>query len=230
MNTNDNLPFYECEYCGKKLIKKASLLKHECAPMLKMRTCKTRKGTSAFNDYKTWLALKMRTVSKLETFVDSKFFTTFVKFQDFAAAKGIPDRKMFMRYMVEKNIPPTMWQTASIYDAFIVHYDATALPMRMVSITLSTMQKLATILECDINEIFDDLLPAEIAKLIFERRLSPWVLLLSKKFTNYLHMLKDPSQYVMITTVIDVDEWHRKFKKNPKIVAEIKTIITELDL
>jgi hypothetical protein len=230
MNSNDKPPFYECQYCGKKLLKESSLLKHSCAQMEKMRICKTRKGTSAFNDYKTWLSFKLKTVSKLETFVDSKFFNTFVKFQDFAASKGIPDRKAFMRYMVQRNMPPTMWQSDDTYDAFILHYDATVSPMAMVKTTLSTMQKLATILECDINQIFDDLLPAEVAKLIFERRLSPWVLLLSKKFTHYLHMLKDPSQYVMITTVIDVDDWHLKFKKNPTVVAEIKTIITELDL
>jgi len=231
MNTNENLPFYECQYCGKKLLKKATFDKHECAKMVKLKSCKTKKGLAAFNDYKLWMTIKGQHVPRFETFVDSRFYNSFMGFQDFVSSKGIPDRKMFISYMVSLQMSPMFWTSnANIYENFIAYYDATKTPMEMVNVTLATMHKLSDIFECDIGDVLENLLPSEIAKLVFERRLSPWLLLLSKKFNHYLHMLEDPSQYIMITNVIDVDEWHKKFKKNPEAVAAIKSIIFELHI
>lgn len=199
--------------------------------MVKLKTCKSKKGLSAFNDYKYWLSLRNRRVSKLETFVDSKYYSCFIKLQSWIGEKGIPDKKLYIRYMLEKNLTPNFWyNNKDLYESFIRHYDETVTPIAMVNTTLSTLYKLADILECDIGEVLQQLLPSEIAKLVFERRLSPWILLLSTKFKHYLHMLNDPSQYVMITSVIDAREWEKKFKKNPEAVAKIKNVISELDL
>lgn len=229
MNSN-KLPFYECQYCGKKIIKKETFDKHTCDRMRKFVLCKTKKGMNAFNDYKFWLKIKLKDVHKVDTFVDSKFFNTFIKFQNFASSKGIPDKKLFIKFAVEKDLSPMMWQNDDVYEMFILHYDATRTVMEKVNDTLATMLRLSELLECKIGDVLEHLMPSELSRLIFERRLSPWVLLLSKKFMHYLHMLKDPSQYAMITSVIDADKWHNEFKRKPQKVEKIKTIISELDL
>ncbi len=223
-------PFYECEHCCKKLLRKASFDKHVCEPMRKLALCKTKKGNAAFHDYKYWLSLKKRNVTEFSTFMNSKFFNSFIEFQEFCSVKGIPDKKLFIQYMVGLDIAPFIWKTDIIYEKYIIHYDTTKTPMEMVTTTLSTLSKLATILECDIGDVLQHLLPSEISKLIFERRLSPWLLLFSTKFMHYLHMLTDESQYIMINSVIDSDEWHRKFKAHPKTVQKIKSFITEFNL
>lgn len=224
------LPFYECQYCGKKLARKDTFDKHVCDRMRRFKLCRTKKGINAFNDYKFWLKTKLKNVHKMDTFVDSKFFNTFIKFQEFSSSKGIPDKKLFIRLMVDKDLSPMMWQNDEVYEMFIHHYDTNRTALEMVNDTLATLLRLSEILECEIGDVLENLLPSEISRLVFERRLSPWVLLLSKKFMHYLHMLKDPSQYVMITGVVDVDKWQTEFKSKPKTVAKIKSIISELDL
>ena len=230
MSTNRNPPFYECQHCSKKLLRKDAFDKHLCEPMRRLALCKTKKGNSAFNDYKYWLNLKKRTVTEFSTFMNSKFFNAFIDFQDFCSSKGIPDKKLFIQQMVDLDMSPFIWKTDLIYEKYIAYYDVIKTPMEMATTTFSTLSKLANILECDIGDALEHLLPSEISKLIFERRLSPWVLLLSKKFMHYLHMLTDQTQYIMITSVIDPDEWHKKFKTKPKTVEKIKSLITEFNL
>lgn len=230
MSSSLDLPFYECQFCGKKIIKKKTFDSHECEKMKRHKLCKTKRGLNAFIDYKHWLSLKGRTISKLETFVDSKFFNAFVQFQEFVSIKGIPDKKMYMALMTELWLSPMLWRTDALYERYIATYDETKTPIQMVTITLRTLQRLSELLECDINGVFEYLLPSEVARLIYERRLSPWLLLLSPTFTHYLHMLKDPEQFILISNLIDSDVWNQKFKKNKEDVKRIKEIIKELDL
>ena len=68
-------PFYECEHCCKKLLRKASFDKHVCEPMRKLALCKTKKGNAAFHDYKYWLSLKKRNVTEFSTFMNSLIVT-----------------------------------------------------------------------------------------------------------------------------------------------------------
>lgn len=230
MSSSNQPPFYECEFCGKKLVKKDAFDRHECEKLKRYKLCKTKKGFNAFDDYKYWLTAKGRTVKKLQTFMDSKFFNSFIEFQTFSAEKGIPDKKLYMDFMIGRNLSPMLWRSESIYQKFIEYYDSEVSPEFKVRLTLKTMMKLANILDCDIAEVFDNMLPSEVARLIYDRRLSPWLLLFSKRFKKYLHMLSDPSQYVMITTLIDHMEWEQRFRKEKETVKKIKAIVTELDI
>lgn len=230
MSSSNRPPFFECEFCGKKLVKKEAFDRHECEKLKRFKLCKTKKGLNAFEDYKYWLSRKGRTVKKLQTFMDSKFFNSFVEFQSFAADKGIPDKKLYMNFMTDYGLSPMLWRTENIYQKFIEYYDSETSPEFKAKLSLKTMMKLSNILECDIADVFDNLLPSEVARLIYERRLSPWLLLFSKRFKQYLHMLSDPSQHLMITTLIDPMEWQQRFRKEKEAVKKIKAIVSELDL
>lgn len=232
MNLSDvtDKPFYECKYCGKKIVKKATFERHECEKMKRHKICKTRKGISAFNDYKYWLSSKGKQIKNLSTFVDSKYFNSFVQLQTFISEKGVPDRKLFIQYGIDLGISPMLWRNKDFYESFIQYYDTRVDPIVKLKISLKLMSRLSDLLECDITEVFNNLLPTEVARLIFERRLSPWFLLFSKTFKNYLHMIKDPSQHLLITTLIDPMEWKHKFAKDKETVNKIKSMLSGLDL
>lgn len=227
---NIKKPYLECEYCSKRFVYVNAYEKHECEKMRRIKASKTRRGNAAFDDYKYWLTLKKKTIMKMETFLDSSFYTPIMKFQEYKAQKGIPDRKLFIKFMTDKRFDPKMWRNSDLYEDFILFYDQEQPAMEMVNISLGTLNKLASIFECDIGEVIENLLPAELARLIFERTLSPWLLLLSDKFKHYLHILTDPAQYIMITNVIDANDWRSKFSKKPKTVEKIKSIIKEFGL
>lgn len=224
--------FYECNYCNKKLSSQYAYSKHNCEKKKKVELCRTRTGMAAFYDYSYWLKQKGNNVKSIETFLSSKFFKTFIEFQGFASEKGIPDKKIFISFMVKKNISPVLWKNKMIFDAFIDHFDTTVSPMKKVKISLNTLILLSDIFECDIGEVYDHLLPSEISMLIHERKLSQWLLLLSEKFKHRLHMIDSVSQHTMLSSVLDSDYWKIKFqdKQNKDTIDEIKQIINKLAL
>lgn len=233
MNLNDapmEPPFYECDFCLKKLTRKSAFEKHNCEKKKRYDLCKTKKGVSAFSDYKYWLQSRGRKVKKLETFINSRYYNSFISFQAFSTEKGIPDKKLYIDYMCKLGIQPEFWKTPEIYEKFISHFDETVSVDDKVKITLKTMNSISIALDRDISEIFDYLYPSEVARLIFERRFSPWVLLLSKKFMSYMHMIDDQSQYIMISSLINSKVWSATFKQHPDDVASVKSIVRELDL
>jgi hypothetical protein len=230
MSLNEEPPFYECTHCGKKLVRKASFDRHECDQMKRLKLCRTKKGFNAFNDYKQWLSYKGKLISKLETFMDSRYFNAFIDFQTFAHEKGIPDKKLYIRLMATLGMSPSLWRSSALYERYIVEFDSEKTPMELVDISLRTLHSLSKIIDCRIHEVYQHMLPSEISRLIFERRLSPWLLLLSPKFLHYLHTVKEPSQHVMITHLIDPAKWQAVFRKNAEVVADIKKIVSELNL
>lgn len=224
------LPFYECLHCGKKLASQKAFDKHACDQKKRYDLARTPLGTKAFINYQQWLALKGGRVANATTFSNSKFFTSFIEFQQFATDKGIPDKELYIGFMYKKNISPSMWRNAMVYRAFIEYFDDEIPTMKKVRISLRTLDILGRIFECDISEIYDMLLPSEISRLVFERKLSPWLLLNSPKFMHYMHMIDDPAQHLMIRSVMDEREWKQIFKKNKEDVDRITSIISELEL
>lgn len=231
MNSSDNgLSFYECSHCGKKMAKLETFQRHACEKLKRFKLCRTKRGLDAYNDYVYWISIKGRTIKKFQTFIDSRFFNSFVEFQSFSAKKGLPNKKMYIEYMCARKISPMLWRHDEMYESFIEHYDSTVSPLDKAKCTLYTMFKLSRIIDCDITDVFDNLLASEVAKLIHERRFSPWLLLLSKRFLKYLHMLNDPAQHLMIVTVINPTEWREKFSSNHESVKQIKKIVAELEI
>lgn len=230
MSLKSKLPFFECEYCGKRFAKQQTADRHSCDKMKKYKLCKTKRGATAFSDYNAWMAALGRRATTLDTFVDSKYFNTLVEFQKFAGEKGIPDKKLYIRYMASKQLLPNLWRDERVYQAFIAYFDEDVPPIRKVKISLSTIFTLSGIIGCKEKDVFKHLLPSEIARLICERRLSPWLLLLSKRFMHYLHMLTDQNHYIMINSLIDANQWRSTFRNNKETVEIVKGILSQLDL
>lgn len=229
MSTN-NPPFFECKYCLKKILKKATFDKHSCERKKRYELCKKSAGYLAFEDYKYWLSFKKRSVVDLSTFVDSSFFTSFINFQELLHKKGIPDRKLFIRLAVELKMSPKLWGSEEMYELYIKYYDENVKPIEQVITSIRTLCTIADAVDCDISEAFNHLMISEISLLVFQRKLSPWLLLLSPKFLNILHTVNDTSQYIMLTTLLKPKEWGAQFKANPIIVSEIKKMVSELEL
>lgn len=229
VNTSYN-PFFECKYCLKKIVKKATFDKHNCETKKRYALCKTRLGFAAFDDYKYWISLKKGKVINLSTFVGSTYFNSFIEFQDLAMNRGLPDRKLFMQVAVDRGLLPNIWKSDEMYEYYIAHYDGTVTPMVKFINSVRTLSSIADSVDCDISEALNHMLPSEIALLIFQRRLSPWLLLLSPKFMHILHTVKDDSQFVMLNALLDPVEAKKQFRANKSVVEEIKKMVKELNL
>ena len=114
------------------------------------------------------------------------FFDSFKEFINYSNSVGLPDRKAFIKFAVERGISPYSWRDTEVYDDFIKHFDASKTPMDLCQISLSTILDLSEIFECDLIEVFEHMHTSDIMKLVIARKLSPWVLLFSTGFMNHI--------------------------------------------
>ena len=71
---------YTCECCVNILKRESNFLKHRCKEMIRAEELKSVKGQAAYELYSYWLSNKKKGKHTLNTFGQSKFFSTFYKF------------------------------------------------------------------------------------------------------------------------------------------------------
>jgi hypothetical protein len=223
-------PFYECEYCGKKLSTQAKLDKHTCEPKKRHETLKTKTGSTAFGYYVYWMNKLGRRVTKKETFIASRFFHPFVKLVKFARGVGMPEPKFYIDYMIEKELPPNLWLTEQLYMEYFKLFDEIVPPKKLASATIKTLSSLASIFECDIKDVIFKLEPIQLIQLINERKLTPWILLLSPSFLRYMRTVADAQDRIMLDSIVDASRWAERFKNDPETTKLMKSLINDLGL
>lgn len=219
--------FFECEFCEKKLSTKEKYDKHNCTYKKRNAVLLTSKGNTAFVYYNIWMKMRSAKEKNKLTFLHSKYFSCFIDFVKFSNIKGIPNKKLYIKFMVTNNILPNLWRDDRMYKFFIDYYDTNVSPVEKVNDSLRTLNKLSEILETDLGDVISHLTASDISRLIHERQLSPWLLLLSDRFKTYLHYLKDQSQYILLTNTIDIDFWKKEMRTHKEDVLKIKQIIKE---
>ncbi len=223
-------PFFECEYCCKKLTTQARLDKHNCEQKKRALYLASPKGKSTFWCYKSWMNQQGRSVKDASVFIDSQYFNAFVEFVKFCNRVGIPDRKHYIGYMIEQALLPPQWTDTDTYEEYLRYFDRTKTPLEMASITADTLYALSEIFECEFGEIFEHMTSAEIMQLVAARKLSPWILLFSEGFKNHIRTDTTAEQRILINTVIDHKYWSNKFKADPKAVESMRRIVSELKI
>ncbi len=226
---NHVTPFFECDFCGKKLTTELRLAKHNCENKRRYEFLQTMKGKAAYYCYNTWMSLQGRKAD-IEIFQNSKYYNSIVEFVKFCNQVGIPDRKHYIEYMIDNGIMPTAWTNISVYEKYIEYYDNTKLPEEVALITATTIFDLAQILECKSSDVFNHMNTSDIMKLVVARKLSPWILLLSPGFKSHLRNETTPEQRIMVSGVIDHKIWNRKFSENPEVVNTMRRIVKEFRL
>lgn len=223
--------FYECEYCEKKILRKSAYDAHMCTQKERHLFLKTRQGMSTYELYLHWRKTNGRSATTVNTFVASRYYTGFVKFYKFSRNVGLPEPKMFIEFANDKGLLPNTWLNMELYDAYVLHFDTNISPMKLAELSLKTLYALSNILECDVSDVFDHLETHEIAQLINERKLSPWLLLNSKSFMRFLNRIaKNKSDTIVLKSVLDSDSWYNKFFNDPSTVAKMREICSKINL
>ena len=222
-------PYYECPHCFKKLTTQARLDKHSCEAKKRFDYMETTKGKGAFYCYEMWMNMKGYSVKSVETFMESRYFKAIERFVAFCSSIGIPDRKHYIRYMADKDIPPLKWTDINVYDDYIQHFDASKTPEEMAAISIDTLFDLADIFQCEIPEVLSHMRASDLMKLVVARKLSPWILLPSRSFLEYMKKEVTAEQKILIHSTIHYDVWGRKFRNNPEVVQKMKELVKEMD-
>jgi uncharacterized short protein YbdD (DUF466 family) len=222
-------PYYECPHCFKKLTSQVRLDKHTCEKKKRYDFLRTPRGRGALECYKKWFKYMKRGSPDAETFMESRFYNSINNFIKFSLSVGIPDRDSYIKYMVEKELDPSKWESLDLYNEFIIYFDENTPPEKLAEITIETVYDLADKFECEVNEVLSNLYAADLARLVHARRLSPWLLIPSKSFNNYIKYETNAQQKILIDSVIDRKKWAAKFRERPDVLKRMQTIVTSMD-
>jgi hypothetical protein len=198
--------------------------------MVRDEQIRTPIGQAAWSYYQKWMKSHRRAVPSIETFLTSNFYTTFLKFAQFAQKVGLPDVEAFIWYMREKEIPPVIWVNNDIYASYIEFIDKKSDPSQQAQQTIDYLFKIASELQVDVSQIFDYLEPNDVILMLHRRQISPWILLHSPKFKQFLINKATDQEKVAMQAIIRPDHWVEKKSKHPEIVAQMKKYVRELGL
>lgn len=221
---------YECEYCLKKFKRESSLQKHSCKLMIRNKIMRTSLGISAYTSYTDWMRMRGFKIQDKSSFMESKFFVSFVKFTKFANSVALPGKEKYVKSMVDKDILPNNWCHSEIYKNYLDNFDKLFTPEEQAKITVETFIQLSKLFECDISEVLNRLAPSQLAKLIAAKKMSPWILLFAQSFHEYLQTQVSVDQRVLIETYIDTKVWAEHLKNNPGKAKKMQRYTKEMGI
>ena len=131
--------------------------------------------------------------------------------------------------MKEKDISPTIWKSDEAYALYLEFIDRKGDPVKQAEITINTLFDIAEAADCGVDEVFEILTGAELIQLLRERRLSPWILLHSVKFSQFFATTL-PEERIIIESIIRPKYWAEKFQKNPNSIELMRKYTKELNL
>lgn len=218
---------YKCGYCEKTFMSEYRYVMHTCKEKVRWELLSTILGQNALKYYECWHKMCNRVPPHASTFLVSTYFQSFVTFAEFVKNVKLPNPSHYMRIMIEKKLQPPSWTRDDVYVMFIETMDNAKDPIEHITISLSTILSFCEKADLTPVEFFQYLTPPELAQLIRQRHLSPWLLLNSSLFKNYLLSCNESDQQ-LLEVVIRPDFWKQKFLANPDGVKKAKKYIKEL--
>jgi len=218
-----------CHYCNREFVREAAYLKHHCKLMDRETQLQTVLGQAALSFYGEWFRQQKKIVPNTKTFQTSKYYNAFIKFTTFSQDVHLADTSIFIKMMIDRDIPPCMWTHDGAYASYLEYLEKKLPPMEQVKLSIRTMLKLSDRAECDISQLFEHLSPNELMQLIRERKLTPWLLLHSHTFGTVFRKIS-PEQRKLIEELIRPPYWSYKFRQDPAITAKIKNFVIELNI
>ena len=178
---------WRCEFCERDFVQEKSFMNHRCPARDKIDELRGAIGQAAYAHYTEWMKAKKRSVPPIETFAESKLYSTFIRFAEHALKTNIPNVKQFIKLMVEHNdVSPTLWCRDNVYAMYLEWYDQAYPPEVQVLESLEFLKELVVEYDCTTDWIFKAIPVDTLVLYIKRRKLSPWFLASSKIFRAHL--------------------------------------------
>ncbi len=220
---------WECLYCSKNFVRETTFMNHKCPQMARAEDIKTIQGQTAYAMYCQWMVASKRKPPSIETFSTSRYFNSFLNFVDKCKKLNLPDATKYIAVMVQKNISPMLWCRDECYTFYLEWLDRTSDPVDLATTSINTLYQISEVAEIAIANVYTVMNYREVMQLIRQRRLTPWLLLCSKAFKEFLTNL-DGSEREELMNLIGYSYWAEKFEANPTTVDHMKQFNAALGL
>jgi hypothetical protein len=212
---------WHCTHCLRDYQTETGFMKHHCPERERLEELKTPRGQSAYAMYSEWMRQHKRSVPAAETFMISKQYNYFMKFVDWSEKTAIPNPNQFIKLMVETGTQPVLWCRSATYALYLQWYDNTYPPEQQFVETLDRLHSMAIDRRVPVSELYRDIGPYELAKLVRRRKLSPWLLVVSPQFLRWATTLPQHDRDVL-NEAIDFSVYAKKLSQFPELAKEFR--------
>ena len=156
---------WTCGFCSRPFVNEPAFMSYRCREKIRHEQLRSATGQAAYAHYVEWMKLKKHTPPPIETFAESRFYSTFIKFAEYAARTHIPNIKNFIRVMVEHDVLPALWARDNTYAMYLQWYDSAYPPEVQVEESIGTVLEIAADIGCEPKDVFKRLSTTELFEL-----------------------------------------------------------------
>ncbi len=219
---------YKCEYCQKLFAKEKTLVVHICEQKrrhISRNEKHVQAGLLTFQKFYDF-AQKGKTKKTFDDFVDSPYYTAFVKFGSFLVNTNPIYPEMFIDYVVKNGIKIDHWCRDELYDTYISELIKNEPADGAIQRSITTMMDWSDKNNAPWEHYFAYVNLNRATHDIKEGLISPWLVLNTKSGKEMLQRMND-EQLEIISAVIDPQHWIKKFKSLPADIELIKDVVKE---
>ena len=181
---------WTCEYCNHPFATETGFMNHRCRGREKLEELKSPIGQAAYAYYTEWMKMNKRSVPSIETFSESKLYSSFIKFAQWVVKVRLPNTTGFIRAMVMNGkISPTLWCRDNVYAMYMEGYDNVVHPTVQFLDTHENLIAMAKLYPVPVQDVFIMLGVDGVLEFVQQRKLSPWFLIASQVFRTWLKSL-----------------------------------------
>ena len=222
---------YQCDFCHARFKTETRFMKHHCKEMKREEDFRSLEGQAAQLFYKAWMMHKHRAhTTSPSAFKESKYFNMFIKFVNFVKQTKLPDTDAYIKLMVQQKIEPNNWTSDIAYGRYLEWVTRVLPTDRLIEITVTSMFDYADESHVNVSDVFTVISPNEIIQMLHQRRISPWILLNSRKFSEFFRNNTTPEERVIMESLINPDYWMSRFKSHTDDLKLAKDCVIALDL
>lgn len=215
------LPSWKCLYCGKRYETEKGFMDHKCKTKERIEELKTPIGQFAYTLYSEWMKAQKRKAPSAETFSTSKYYSVFIKFANFVQGNNLLDAPRFIKFMVDKDMSPTLWMKENIFNLYMKELDQNVDIFDLFVKSMVTLQQESEKNDVPISSILNFLGIRRIMSMIRARQISPVILLLSDQFKKmYPHI--DMDDMKALTSLVNFSYWKDIVEENDNKTKELK--------
>lgn len=225
--------YHQCDFCSKTFVNEKNLDKHSCDFKDRYEFITKRAvGQSMYKLYLYWLRMNGKSTKYVDqhTFIHSTHYKPFKRFIDFCKTKSIPNKKTYIKICNSYNLAPRDWSTEKTYETFLEIYDELIPVNKQIDISLDTLFQISDALEIEVADVFDELEPSDVSKLIRSRKISPWLFLNSERFKRFLIDKASSADRDHIQKSTNPSRWKGIFEKNAIKRRKVCELIKQLGL
>lgn len=222
---------YVCGYCRKAYTNERTLSAHMCVKKRRYIDRDTVASRMALELYRRFYELNTasKAPKKIEDFIDSKYYSSFIRLAKHLMDLKPVDQARFVDYVFRNGVRDRDWCKDKVYEAYILDLMQKESTNRALERSIKTMQAWAEDTNNEFYEFFKKVNPQEATHLIKSGKISPWVLYLAESADDLWNRLSD-EQATIICKIIDPKIWKAKFHRKTEDCNFVRGILKEANL